>query len=121
MKSIVITVLDDVCVKNNKDPDAVHLIEAAKSYGKVEDLDAVLVSERVKYEEIIKNLKAQLDACAEHGVTDAELEILRLVRKKANDENAEYEARIAEKDKMLDAIKVENEKRIEQIKTILGA
>ena len=120
MKSLVITVLDDVCAKNNKDPEATQLIEVAKTYGKVEPLEAVLNAERLIYEKTITNMRIQLDACAEHGVTPAELEILRLIRKKSQDESAEKEKIIAERDAQLHAIKAEQEARVSQIKSILG-
>ena len=32
MKTIVITVLDDVCAKNGRDPEALTLLEKAKLY-----------------------------------------------------------------------------------------
>lgn len=120
MKTIVVTILDDVCAKNNKDPNATNLIEVAKTYGKVESLDSVLAAERMKYEQTIVNMRTQLDACAEHGVTPAELEILRMIRKKAQDESAGYEKTIAERDQQLKSIQVENESRVAQIKSILG-
>jgi flagellar biosynthesis chaperone FliJ len=94
MKSLVITILDDVCAKNGKDPEATQLIEVARSYGKVETLDAVLATERMKYQEVTNNLRAQLDACAEYGVTNEELEILRAIRKKSDAEAEGYKKEI---------------------------
>lgn len=120
MKTIVITILDDVCAKNNKDPNAVNLIEVAKTYGKVESLDSVLKAERMQYESTILNMRTQLEACAEHSVTPAELEILRMIRKKSKDECAELEKIIDERDDQLKSIQTEQEARIAQIKSLLG-
>lgn len=120
MKTIVITVLDDVCAKNNKDPHAANLIEVAKTYGKVESLDTVLAAERLKYEQTINNMRTQLDACAEHAVTPEELEILRMIRKKSQAEAEGYKKTIEDRDRQLVAIQAEQESRIAQIKSVLG-
>ena len=120
MKTFVVTVMDDVCAKNNRDPEATSLIEAARTFGKVETLDAVMAAERTKYEGIIRNLREQLDATAESNVTEAELEVLRAIRKKASVEAVGYEQTIAERDAQLQAIRQESENRAAQIKAIYG-
>lgn len=120
MKTFVVTVMDDVCAKNNRDPEATGLIEAARTFGKVETLDAVLASERANYEGIIRNLRQQLEANAESGVTELELEVLRIIRKKSAAEAATYEHTIAERDAQLQAIRQESENRAAQIKAIYG-
>ena len=101
MKVIVITIQDDICAKNGRDPEATALIEAARSFGKVESGDAFLNAERAKYQQVIDNLKTQVEATAENRVTPDELEILRAVRKKSANENTAYEKTIAERDEQL--------------------
>lgn len=120
MKTFVVTVMDDVCAKNNRDPEATSLIEAARTFGKVETLEAVMAAERTKYEGVIHNLRQQLEANAESGVTEAELEVLRAVRKKAAAEAVAYEHTISERDAQLQAIRQESENRAAQIKAIYG-
>lgn len=120
MKVIVITVQDDVCARNGRDPEALTLIEKAKNYGKVESGEAYMATKKAEYEAIIKNLRAQVEANAENGVTPAELEILRMLRKKSAAEAASYEHTIAERDAQLQAIQTEAENRAAQIKAIYG-
>ncbi len=120
MKTIVITILDDVCAANGKDPEATNLIEVAKSYGKVEYWESAVATERTKYQSIINNLTAQLDAISENNVSPTELEVLKAVRKKANVESSAYEQAIAERDAQLKAVQLESENRATQIKAILG-
>lgn len=120
MKTIVVTIMDDICAKNGRDPEAKALIEAARSFGKVESLDTVIAAEKAKYEAIIQNLREQKEAIAEKAVTDAELEVLRVIRKKSADEGAAYEQTIAERDALIQDVRRENENRVAQIKAIYG-
>lgn len=120
MKKIVITVQDDVCAKNGRDPEAAALIEAARTFGKVESWDVAIAGVQAEYQGIIKNLTSQVDAAAEHCVTPAELEVLRVIRKKSEAEKLDLEAAIAERDAQLVAVQLENENRNAQIRSILG-
>lgn len=131
MKSFVVHVSESVCAKNNRDPSAASLIEAARSFGTVETLDQALASERAKYQAEINNLTQQhnamlgeyerkLTSISEQGVTADELEILRVLRKKSANEAAEFEKTLAERDAQLNAIKVESENRVAQIRAIFG-
>ena len=120
MKKIVITVQDDVCAKNGRDPEAAALIEAARSFGKVEAWESAIAAEKAQYQTIINNLTTQLEATAENSVTPEELEVLRVLRKKSAAEIAHYEAIVAERDAQLRNIQVENENRVAQIKSVLG-
>ena len=131
MKDIVVHILDSVCATNNRDPDATALIEAAKTFGTVETLENALASERAKAQAEINKLnvqhaaelnalRSQLAAIQERSVTDAELEILRVIRKKSEAESAEYISEIKRRDDHLNAVKIESENRAAQIKAILG-
>lgn len=131
MKSFVVHVQDSVCAQNNRDPNATTLIEAARSFGKVETLDAALASQKAQYEaEIarltnqhnaaVDDLKAKLAAIEEKGVTAEELEILRVIRAKAIKEAEGYQATIAERDNQLNAVKLEAENRAAQIAAMFG-
>lgn len=131
MKSFVVHVQDSVCAQNNRDPEATSLIEAARSFGAVESLDAALSTQKSKYEMEIAKLKAQheaivdglnarLAAIEEKGVTAEELEVLRVIRAKSDREAEGYKATIAERDNMLNAWKLESENRAAQIAAMFG-
>ena len=131
MKSFVVHVQDSVCAQNNRDPEATTLIEAARSFGTVETLDAALASQKAKYEAeiarlnnqhnaIVDGLKANLATIEEKGVTADELEVLRVLRAKATKEAEGYQATIAERDNQLNAVKLEAENRAAQIAAMFG-
>lgn len=131
MKDIVVHVSDSVCAANNRDPEAAALIEAAKSFGTVETLDQALAHERAKAQAEINKLttqhtaevdalKAKLAAVEDRAVTDAELEVLKLLRKKAEAESLSYQGEIKRRDEQLAAIVAENDARKQQIKALYG-
>ena len=131
MKSFVVHVKDSICAQNNRDPEAASLIEAARSFGTVESLDAALASQKAQYETEIARLKAQHEAIVddlnaklsvieEKGVTAEELEVLRVIRSKSDREAEGYKATIAERDNQLNAIKLESENRAAQIAAMFG-
>lgn len=131
MKDIVVHVSDAVCASNQRDPEATALIEAAKTFGTVESLDNALAAERAKAQAEINRLTAQhnaevdalrarLAAIEERAVTDAELEILRSVRKKAEIESAQFQNEIKVRDDQLSAIVAEQEARKQQIRALYG-
>lgn len=131
MKSFVVHVQDSVCAQNNRDPEATTLIEAARSFGTVETLDAALATQKAKYEaEIarltnqhnanVDGLTAKIAAIEENAVTADELEVLRVLRAKSNKEAAGYQATITERDNQLNAIKLESENRAAQIAAMFG-
>lgn len=131
MKDIVVHILDSVCATNNRDPEAGALIEAAKTFGTVETLEQALAQERSKAQaEIarltaqhaaeVESLKAKLAAIEERGVTDAEMELLKAIRKKAEMESVAFHAEIKRRDEQLSAIAAECEARKQQIKALYG-
>jgi glucose-6-phosphate isomerase len=131
MKDIVVHVSDAVCAANQRDPEATALIEAAKSFGTVETLENALAAERAKAQAEINRLTAQhnaevdalrakLAAIEERAVTDAELEILKVIRKKADMESAQFQGEIKRRDEQLAAIVAEQEARKQQIRALYG-
>ena len=88
MKTIVIHVMDSVCAKNNRDPEARKLIERAALYGKVESGESFMAAEKAKYQVELNNLHAQLEEIKEKKVTPEELDVLRALRRKAASEAA---------------------------------
>lgn len=120
MKTIVVTIMEDVCAMNQRDPHAATLIEKAKLYGKVESGESFLAAEKAKWQQVTDNLTAQLDAINENKVTPAELEILRALRKKAANEGKVYEEEIVALKGQLEKVVEEGENRSRQIRAILG-
>jgi hypothetical protein len=131
MKDIVIHVREEICARYNRDPEAKRLIEVAKEFGSVELLYTAMANERAAHERELECLKqehaaelakvrAELDACAEHQITPVELEVLRIIRKKASMEAASYEHAIKVRDDQIAKINAENEARMKQIKSLLN-
>lgn len=120
MKTIVITVLDDVCAKNGRDPEALTLIEKAKLYGKVESGEQYVAGVRIEDQAIINNLVSQLEAIKENEVSPAELEILKALRQKARNEGKVYEDEISALKNQLKRVVEEGENRTKAIRAILG-
>jgi hypothetical protein len=120
MKTIVITISEDICALNQRDPEGTALIEAAKSFGTVTSWDEAIAAERAKWQSNINNLTMQLEAIKEKAVTATELEILRALRKKAASEGRAYEDEIATLKGQLEQVVAESASRAEKIKAILG-
>lgn len=131
MKDIVIRIREDVCKAHNRDPEATTLIEAARTFGTVETLENALASEKAKWQANLNNLIAQheaevkelnvrIAAIEENAVTPAELELLRVIRKKSAAEAEEFTKAIAARDEQFQALMLENDARKAQIKTLFG-
>lgn len=131
MKSIVVHIREDVCAQNGRDPEAVKLIEVARTFGTVETLDSAMAAERSKQQTVFNNLTAQYEAdlaekeakikaIEEFNVTPEELEVLRAIRAKSASEAVQYKKEIHTRDEQLRAIQVENENRAAAIKAMYG-
>ena len=120
LRSIVIHIDPNVCVQNNRDPNATKLIEIAKTFGQVEPLDSALAAERAKSQKTINGLIAQNEAIKEKQVTDDELEFLRFLRAQKQKDAKQYQAEITKRDEQLEAVRVENENRAAAIKALYG-
>lgn len=130
MKDIVIHIREDICARNERDPEATKLLEVAKQYGSVETLDSALASERAEHQAVIRNLstqydsqidalKAEMEHIKEFKVTEEELKILRVVRAKSAIEASNYEEAIRSRDEQLKEIRLENEDRNAKIIALL--
>lgn len=96
MEKYVLTIQDDVCASNGKDPAATELLEKMKLWGKVEPLDKVLAEVRAEYQTSIDNLKTQLDARKAHALTEDEIRLLITYRELKAALGADFQARIDE-------------------------
>lgn len=81
MKQFVFTMLDDVCTLNNKtEAQKQEVLKVLTHYGKVEDFDTVLASERAKYQEVIDNQTKQIEAIKEQDLTQDEMAMVKAYR-----------------------------------------
>lgn len=81
MKKYVFTVKDDVCLANEKDVNAVRVLEVMKTYGTVEDYDAHVASLKKEYQEALDNVVAQNEAIKAQNLTEEEIGIVNEYRK----------------------------------------
>jgi hypothetical protein len=65
MKKVVLTVKEDVCAVNCKDPAATELIEKMKLWGDVTDFDDEVKAVKAEYQKSLDNLAAQVNAIKE--------------------------------------------------------
>ena len=120
MKTIVVTIREDICALNQRDPSGASLIEAAKSFGTVIPWEEAIASVKAESQKTIDGLTTQLELIKENEVTPAELEILRALRKKAATEGRSYEDEISKLKGQLEQVVAESASRAEKIKAILG-
>ena len=121
MRRFVFTIKDDVCSANGKDSaKQAELINVMKGYGDVEDYEAVLSSERTKYQAIIDNQTKQIESIKEQELTADDMKIVKIYRECKAINDAEHLAKINELVAQLEAVKAESEKRTAKIREILG-
>lgn len=119
MKKVVFTVQDDVCLKNNKDPNAVELFAVLPHYGIVEDYDRHIANLKADYQKALDSMTAQYNAIKEQELTADEILLVRTYRDNKQTIVTEYVAKNDELANELQAIKSANEIRNAQIKALL--
>ena len=133
MNDFVVKIDPAVCTKNDRDPSASKLIEAAHHYGTVQSLDTVLTSVEAKYkmeiasmksahEETVKSLLTQLESQKAKDLELNEYERNMVLAHRANSEKeaTAYKAEIQMRDEQLKTVKVEAEQRAAAIKNLFG-
>jgi hypothetical protein len=80
MKKVVFTVKDDVCARNNKDPNATELFSVMNHYGTVESFDTVMARATAEQNAIINGLNQKIAVMEDNSVTELELPALKALR-----------------------------------------
>lgn len=82
MKKFIVTIEDDVCLRNNKtEAMQADLVRKISEYGTVEEYSAHVAKLDVEWQKKLDNMTAQYNQVAEYGArNETELEILRVHR-----------------------------------------
>lgn len=120
MKKFVFTIKDDVCAVNGKDVNATDLINKMREYGSVESYDMVMSTVKAEYQKTIDNLTTSYNNIKDLDLSEEEIMLLNTYRECRAAALKEKNDNIDTLTKQLNDIKQENEKRVEQIKAILG-
>lgn len=120
MKKYVFTVKDDVCLANGKDVNATHVLEVMKTYGTVEDYDAVIAKIKAEYQEALDNVVAQNEAIKQQNLSDEEIALVNEYRKQRARAVQVYIEENAKLNKTLEEVKIEHERTIELISNVIN-
>lgn len=80
MRKYVFTVREDICLANDKDPNATDLLEVMKKYGSIEEYNAVFALATASYDATIAGLTARVAALEAYDLTADEIEMLNTYR-----------------------------------------
>ena len=112
MKAYVVTIMDDVCLKNGKDATMqANLLVKLKEYGKVEPYDEHIAKHDAQWQKALDEIKKEHDRVKEVACRDdAELEVLTAhrasVEKAVSEVNVEKEKYRAELERHKDKLEV---------------
>jgi uncharacterized damage-inducible protein DinB len=120
MKKYVFTVKDDVCLANEKDVNAVRVLEVMKTYGSVEDYDAHIAAVKNEYQEALDNVVAQNEAIKQQNLTDEEIALVNEYRKQRAKAVQTYIDENARLNQTLETVKAEHEKTIAIIANVIN-
>ena len=115
MIKVVLTVQDDVCVKNNKDVNATELLKIMATYGKVEKFDDCVKTIESDYQDTIDNLVAENEAIKAQNLTEEEIAIVNEYRKQRARAVQGYIEENAELRQTLGDVKAKHEQTLEII------
>jgi hypothetical protein len=115
MKKWVLTVREDVCAANGKDVNATELLGVMKLWGEVNEFEKEIAAVKVDYQTTVDNLTAHIASIKAHDLTDDEVALVNAYRACKATVTEGYKTRISDLEVMLEDIKAEEEKRIEQI------
>lgn len=110
MKSYVVTIMDDVCLKNGKDATMqANLLAKAKEYGTVEPYEEHIAKHDAKWQNALDEIKAEHEKVKSVACQDAfELAVLKACRicvdnavNEVNEEKEKYRVELeSHKDKL---------------------
>ena len=84
MKKVVFTIKDDVCARNNKDPNATELLTVMGHYGTIESYETVVARVTAEQNAIINGLNQKIAVMEQNSVTEVELPALKAIRDVVN-------------------------------------
>ena len=81
MKKFIVTIEDDVCLKNGKsEVMQADLLRKIAEYGSIEEYSQHIAKHDVEWQVKLDNMTAQYNGIVEYGVTDTELAVLKALR-----------------------------------------
>lgn len=81
MRKLVVTIEDDVCLKNNKtDAMQADLLRKIAEYGTIEEYSSHIAKHDAEWQAKLNNMTAQYNGIVEYGVNDTELAVLKALR-----------------------------------------
>ena len=120
MKKVVLTIKEDVCVKNNKDVNATELLNVMAHYGTVETYESATAKDKAEFQATIDSLNNQLNAIKEQELTVDEIKMVKSYRENKSSVVSAYVAEAEQYKSQLQAVKNEHEQRVAKLKAILG-
>lgn len=121
MKQWLYTQQEDICAANGKDANKqAELLKVMTHYGTVEDFESVEKRLKAKYQAVIDNLNAQLEAIKEQNLTPDEIAIVVAYRKSVGGVVAQKDARIGELNNQLENVSQQMDDMRNRIKAVLG-
>jgi hypothetical protein len=120
MKKVVLTIKEDVCVKNNKDVNATELLNVMAHYGTVETYESATAKDKAEFQATIDSLNKQLNDIKEQELTVDEIKMVKSYRENKTSVVSAYVAEAEQYKNQLQAVKNEHEQRVAKLKAILG-
>jgi hypothetical protein len=115
MIKVVLTVQEEVCLANGKDPAATELLEKMKLWGKVEPLEKVTAAIEAEYQARIDALVDRYKTVEAQELIDDEIVWLNFIRERKAIETDIFMKQIAARDKVIEDVRADSQKRAEQL------
>lgn len=119
--SYALTVTPDVCKANGKDVNAVELLRAMATYGKVEKLSDVIARATAPLKQTIDNLVKRIDSIEEQELDNFDMDVLRVVRQIRKKELEGKDVQIAELTQELKSVVEFHEKKHQELTDFVTA
>lgn len=121
MKKVVLTIKDEVCLKNGKtSAQQAELVRVMQSYGTVEDFDRVLANTKAEYQKSLDAMANQYNAVAEQKLTEDEFALVKTYRENVENKSVQFNEKINNLTDELRKVKDASEERVKQLRAILG-
>ena len=117
MKKVVLTIKEDVCVKNNKDVNATELLNVMAHYGTVETYESATAKDKAEFQATIDSLNNQLNDIKEQELTVDEIKMVKAYRENKSAVVADCEKKL---NAMAETLRLGNEK-LAQAKAVISA